>query len=135
VFICFSDAHAAGYLNCQRVTYPCKNCGKKYSYYFSLARHLNHECGVEPKFHCPLCPYKTKHKSSLNTHLNGRHMKLLNEKYNLLSKMSLVGISAPSAPSRIDGSITLWSTSRPHAARRRQSAVRIAVIRVIASGT
>ncbi|EFN68036.1 Longitudinals lacking protein, isoform G, partial [Camponotus floridanus] len=53
--------------------YPCKNCGKKYSYYSSLARHLKHECGVEPKFHCPLCPYKTKHKSSLNTHLNGRH--------------------------------------------------------------
>lgn len=49
--------------------------------------------------------------------------------------ITLVGTSAPSAPSRIDGSITLWSTSRPHAARRRQSAVRIAVIRAIASGT
>ncbi|XP_020288350.1 zinc finger X-chromosomal protein-like [Pseudomyrmex gracilis] len=72
------DTHAVNYLNCQRVTYPCKNCGKIYNYYSSLARHLKHECGVEPKFHCPLCPYKTKHKSSLNTHLNGRHMKLLN---------------------------------------------------------
>ncbi|CAK9802916.1 Longitudinals lacking protein, isoforms A/B/D/L [Anthophora quadrimaculata] len=70
-----------GYLNCQRVTYPCKNCGKVYNYYSSLARHLKHECGVEPKFHCPLCPYRTKHKSSLNTHLNGRHMKLLSEFY------------------------------------------------------
>ncbi|CAL7939895.1 unnamed protein product [Xylocopa violacea] len=68
-------------MNCQKVTYPCKNCGKVYNYYSSLARHLKHECGVEPKFHCPLCPYRTKHKSSLNTHLNGRHMKLLTEFY------------------------------------------------------
>ncbi|KYN32060.1 hypothetical protein ALC56_13437 [Trachymyrmex septentrionalis] len=74
-------ARSVGYLNCQRVTYPCRNCGKVYSYYSSLARHLKHECGVEPKFHCPLCPYRTKHKSSLNTHLNGRHMKLLSEFY------------------------------------------------------
>ncbi|KAL2714714.1 longitudinals lacking protein-like [Vespula squamosa] len=74
---------ALGYISCQKVTYPCKNCGKVYHYYSSLARHLKHECGVEPKFHCPLCPYRTKHKSSLNTHLNGRHMKLLNEFYAL----------------------------------------------------
>lgn len=46
-----------------------------------------------------------------------------------------VGTSAPSAPSRIDGSIISWSTSRPPAARRRQSAARTAVTRVIASGT
>lgn len=77
----FSESRSVGYLNCQKVTYPCKNCGKVYNYYSSLARHLKHECGVEPKFHCPLCPYRTKHKSSLNTHLNGRHMKLLSEFY------------------------------------------------------
>lgn len=46
-----------------------------------------------------------------------------------------VGSSAPSAQSHIDGSIISWSTSRPHAERRKQSAVRIAVIRAIASGT
>ncbi|OXU23499.1 hypothetical protein TSAR_003218, partial [Trichomalopsis sarcophagae] len=59
----------------QRVTYPCRNCGKHYNYHSSLARHLKHECGVEPKFQCPLCPYRTKHRSSLNTHLNGKHLK------------------------------------------------------------
>ncbi|XP_016905939.1 zinc finger protein 524-like [Apis cerana] len=77
------ESRSVGYLNCQKVTYPCKNCGKVYNYYSSLARHLKHECGVEPKFHCPLCPYRTKHKSSLNTHLNGRHMKLLSEFYTM----------------------------------------------------
>ncbi|XP_043284405.1 longitudinals lacking protein isoform X30 [Venturia canescens] len=77
------DASMMGYLNSPRVTYSCKNCGKIYNYYSSLARHLKHECGVEPKFHCPLCPYRTKHKSSLNTHLNGRHMKILNDFYTL----------------------------------------------------
>ncbi|KAK2584895.1 hypothetical protein KPH14_002491 [Odynerus spinipes] len=80
-FFLFPDLRALGYISCQKITYPCKNCGKVYHYYSSLARHLKHECGVEPKFHCPLCPYRTKHKSSLNTHLNGRHMKLLNEFY------------------------------------------------------
>lgn len=79
----FPESRSVGYLNCQKVTYPCKNCGKVYNYYSSLARHLKHECGVEPKFHCPLCPYRTKHKSSLNTHLNGRHMKLLSEFYTM----------------------------------------------------
>nr|XP_050860684.1 longitudinals lacking protein-like [Vespula vulgaris] len=81
--VSFKYLRALGYISCQKVTYPCKNCGKVYHYYSSLARHLKHECGVEPKFHCPLCPYRTKHKSSLNTHLNGRHMKLLNEFYAL----------------------------------------------------
>ncbi|CAD6201855.1 GSCOCG00002816001-RA-CDS [Cotesia congregata] len=55
--------------------YPCRNCNKVYSYHSSLARHLKHECGVDPKFHCPLCSYRTKHRSSLNTHLNNRHIK------------------------------------------------------------
>ena len=76
-----ADARILGFLNTQRTTYPCKTCGKVYNYYSSLARHLKHECGVEPKFHCPLCPYRTKHKSSLNTHLNGRHMKTFNDFY------------------------------------------------------
>lgn len=48
---------------------------------------------------------------------------------------SRVGTSAPSAPSRIDGSIISWSTSRPHAVRRKRSAVPTAVIKAIASGT
>ncbi|XP_015587120.1 uncharacterized protein LOC107263934 isoform X2 [Cephus cinctus] len=77
VYFCIMYSRMMGFVSCQRVTYPCKNCGKVYNYHSSLARHLKHECGVEPKFHCPLCPYRTKHKSSLNTHLNGRHMKLL----------------------------------------------------------
>lgn len=31
------------------------------------------------RFLCPLCPYKTKHKSSLSTHLNGRHMRPMSD--------------------------------------------------------
>lgn len=86
----FSEFRRQGGVNSQKVTYPCKNCGKIYNYYSSLARHLKHECGVDPKFQCPLCPYKTKHKSSLNTHLNGRHMKRLNEFYTLNGNGSIV---------------------------------------------
>ncbi|XP_046416417.1 longitudinals lacking protein, isoforms A/B/D/L isoform X24 [Neodiprion virginianus] len=75
------DSKMFEFLNCHRITYPCKNCGKVYNYHSSLARHLKHECGVEPKFQCPLCPYRTKHKSSLNTHLNGRHSKTISDYY------------------------------------------------------
>ncbi|CAG5097827.1 Similar to lola: Longitudinals lacking protein [Cotesia congregata] len=62
-------------VNYPKTMYPCRNCNKVYSYHSSLARHLKHECGVDPKFHCPLCSYRTKHRSSLNTHLNNRHIK------------------------------------------------------------
>lgn len=85
VWFCFilllSEYKMARYVNYSKTTYPCQNCHKVYNYYSSLARHLKHECGVEPRFHCSLCPYKTKHRSSLNTHLNGRHMKSLNDFY------------------------------------------------------
>lgn len=57
----------------QLTSFPCGNCGKVYNYHSSLVRHLRHECGVEPKYICHLCPYKTKHRSSLNTHIIGKH--------------------------------------------------------------
>uniref|UniRef100_A0ABD2WTV9 C2H2-type domain-containing protein n=1 Tax=Trichogramma kaykai TaxID=54128 RepID=A0ABD2WTV9_9HYME len=62
------------------VVYLCPNCGKRYNYHSSLVRHIKHECGVEPKIHCSLCPYKTKHRSSLKSHVISKHTGF----YNLL---------------------------------------------------
>lgn len=51
-------------------TFCCKSCGKVYIQKQTLTRHLNYECGKQPKYQCSRCPYLTKHKSSLQLHLS-----------------------------------------------------------------
>ncbi|XP_024080808.1 zinc finger protein 425-like [Cimex lectularius] len=34
---------------------------------------MKHECGQEPKYHCPYCAYKSKRLGNLKTHLFNRH--------------------------------------------------------------
>ncbi|XP_046659217.1 endothelial zinc finger protein induced by tumor necrosis factor alpha-like [Homalodisca vitripennis] len=53
--------------------YVCSNCPRKYRYPENLSRHLRYECGVEPRFSCPQCSYKTKHRYSLTLHLRRKH--------------------------------------------------------------
>lgn len=62
-------------VNCagETVTYPCDKCGRRYKYKESLSRHRNHECGVEPRFACSVCAYKTKQRSNLIKHVFTRH--------------------------------------------------------------
>lgn len=53
--------------------FPCDTCGNVYSYKTSLARHVRFECGKAPQFKCPFCEHRTKHKSSLTTHIDCKH--------------------------------------------------------------
>lgn len=53
--------------------FVCNNCGKSYMNKDSLYRHKNVECGKEPKFACPDCPYKTFHKYHLKSHIGIKH--------------------------------------------------------------
>jgi hypothetical protein len=53
--------------------FRCTQCGKVYMRKGTLTRHLKFECGKEPQFQCPLCPLRTKHKSSLLTHMYCKH--------------------------------------------------------------
>ncbi|KAI5720232.1 hypothetical protein M8J77_003799 [Diaphorina citri] len=53
--------------------FVCNVCGKEYKYKTGLWRHKKFECGQEPKYQCPQCPYKTKHNSSLKTHMAIKH--------------------------------------------------------------
>ncbi|XP_049780130.1 longitudinals lacking protein-like [Schistocerca cancellata] len=57
----------------ERGFYPCQLCGKSYSYYSNFYRHTTFECGKEPRFACPRCPYKSKRRSSLKQHFLARH--------------------------------------------------------------
>lgn len=53
--------------------FQCTQCGKVYMSKGNLTRHLKFECGKEPQFQCPHCPVRTKHKSSLLTHIHCKH--------------------------------------------------------------
>lgn len=49
--------------------YSCSRCGNSYARPHSLNRHIRFECGVEPKFECPVCHKKSKHKHNLVLHM------------------------------------------------------------------
>lgn len=52
--------------------YPCMKCGSSYKQKTHLSRHLNFECGIEPKFTCK-CGKKFKQRSNFNTHIKYMH--------------------------------------------------------------
>ncbi|KAJ9596796.1 hypothetical protein L9F63_012177, partial [Diploptera punctata] len=54
-------------------TVRCSKCGKWYSSNGNLMRHIKYECGKEPQFQCPHCPLRTRHKSSLLSHMYCKH--------------------------------------------------------------
>jgi DNA-directed RNA polymerase subunit RPC12/RpoP len=52
----------------------CSKCGKAYLHKPTLRRHILYECGKEPQFNCPYCPYQTKRNSNLLRHIrSARH--------------------------------------------------------------
>lgn len=53
--------------------FVCRVCGKAYVKKDSLQRHINVECGKEPRLQCPICSYRTFHKFHLKTHIALRH--------------------------------------------------------------
>lgn len=54
----------------------CIKCYRRYRYWKNLRRHEMFECGKEPSFQCPYCPYRAKQKSSLHSHVWRRHKKI-----------------------------------------------------------
>lgn len=53
----------------------CWKCRRVYRHKSHLTRHLRYECGVEPKFSCQYCPYKSKLKHNLKSHVLFKHFK------------------------------------------------------------
>ncbi|KAJ9593769.1 hypothetical protein L9F63_027588, partial [Diploptera punctata] len=53
--------------------FKCKNCGKLYRWKNSLYTHVRLECGKEPQFQCPYCPYRAKLKGNLQKHIKLKH--------------------------------------------------------------
>ncbi|KAG8259330.1 hypothetical protein J6590_014799 [Homalodisca vitripennis] len=53
--------------------HKCDQCGKLYKRKYHLQAHLRYECGKEPQFFCPHCPYKAKRNTSLKSHMVFKH--------------------------------------------------------------
>lgn len=60
-----------------RATHVCPRCGRVYKYLPSLRNHIKLECGIEPKFACPHCDYRARHKHHLHGHMRTKHHLLL----------------------------------------------------------
>ncbi|RZF39487.1 hypothetical protein LSTR_LSTR001008 [Laodelphax striatellus] len=56
--------------------YTCAKCSKTYRLQNSLYKHQQFDCGKEPRFSCPHCPFKTKRKENLRGHVLTRHFPL-----------------------------------------------------------
>lgn len=48
-------------------------CGRVYKQKASLYKHKKYECGKEAQFQCPHCPYKSKRKDPLKSHIFFKH--------------------------------------------------------------
>lgn len=53
----------------------CDVCGRWYKYKRNLVHHKKYECGKEPQFKCQYCPYKSKVRGNLRSHVFRLHLK------------------------------------------------------------
>lgn len=57
--------------------YMCSVCNRCYKYKQGLVEHQRYECGKEPAFQCPFCPYKAKKRNNLKAHTIMKHAELM----------------------------------------------------------
>ncbi|XP_073978060.1 zinc finger Y-chromosomal protein-like isoform X1 [Rhodnius prolixus] len=57
----------------QEGSHSCARCGRSYMHKVTLKRHQTYECGIEPMFSCPHCPYRGKHRRHLKNHVALKH--------------------------------------------------------------
>lgn len=48
--------------------FVCQRCSRSFKHTSSFYRHLRYECGVEPRFQCPVCNMKFKQKYNMIVH-------------------------------------------------------------------
>ena len=70
-----SSSHVSSSPASSSHVHTCGRCGKTYGVRRSLHRHQKFECGVEPKFICPVCNKRCTHKFNLKQHMLSHHKK------------------------------------------------------------
>lgn len=53
--------------------FKCPHCGRGYKVQRSLRRHINVECGKEPRHGCPYCSHISKYRASIVKHVQNLH--------------------------------------------------------------
>lgn len=61
----------------EQTVFLCGKCGRNYKYKKTLRQHQVYECGKEPMFSCQFCPFKSKLKGNLKTHMAFKHSSML----------------------------------------------------------
>lgn len=49
--------------------FPCRKCGKKYTHYASMFKHMKYKCNMEPQFKCGICGKMLTLKANLKKHM------------------------------------------------------------------
>ncbi|KAG8259377.1 zinc finger X-chromosomal protein-like [Homalodisca vitripennis] len=53
--------------------FQCLSCDKSYHHKGNLIKHQKYECGDLRPFSCSFCPYRSKQKGNLKTHVAKKH--------------------------------------------------------------
>lgn len=61
-------------------SFACTKCDKIYNARRNLVRHINSECGKEPKYTCVFCNYRNYRRNEIINHIKKKHKKH-SEKY------------------------------------------------------
>lgn len=56
-------------------SFPCTKCDKIYNARRNLVRHMNSECGKEPKYGCTFCEYRNYRRNEIINHVKKKHKK------------------------------------------------------------
>ncbi|KAJ8686823.1 hypothetical protein QAD02_022617 [Eretmocerus hayati] len=57
----------------QQPKHACMYCGRSYFQQQSLNRHLAYQCSVQPRFSCFYCPYRSKLRETMKSHMKSAH--------------------------------------------------------------
>lgn len=83
VFICnvtdvptesVSDSSHVWHPDVENTTHnECPRCFKVYKRKDNMRRHVRFECGQQPRFQCPMCPYRAKRNAEVKAHCARKH--------------------------------------------------------------
>lgn len=57
----------------ERKPFQCQKCGRGFTLKRNKDRHVNYECGHEPRFQCPYCGLRSKQTSPVYAHIRKKH--------------------------------------------------------------
>ncbi|XP_014474802.1 PREDICTED: zinc finger protein 786-like [Dinoponera quadriceps] len=85
----------------ERKPFQCQKCGRGFTLKRNKDRHVNYECGHEPRFQCPYCGLRSKQTSPVYAHIRKKHPE---EEHFVKSPCFCVTVARATGVCRITGS-------------------------------